>query len=385
VLTVVDERYHCTGCGECCSGWSVPLQPGEAERFARAAAPHVPVARLARAVQRDATLVGAGGTCVALADDRRCLVHDGEGQPLACRLFPFTFVATPAGVRVGLSFACPGVLDGEGAPLAGQRDAIAELHARIAATPFLLRLGDTIELAPGLALPFADADALLAALADALAGGGTLVEKLCRAGAVCALVQARLGDGRGFAQALDEARAGRDRLTADALAAPPRPNRLSRALLRTLVDASAPGARGTGSRLGGLVAALGGGGRVRLAGGEVARRAVDAVARGVGSDGEALLARWLTAEVASLTFCGPAAFGLSIAGGLDLLTLSCAAAAYLARAWAAHDGHARVELDDVRRALRQIYAGIHHRAAMPPRFERALAATDSLDLLRAQL
>jgi hypothetical protein len=32
-----------------------------------------------------------------------------------------------------------------------------------------------------------------------------------------------------------------------------------------------------------------------------------------------------------------------------------------------------------------VYAGVHHRAAMPPRFERALAATASLDLLRAQL
>ncbi|MDB4969250.1 MAG: hypothetical protein JWN44_4939, partial [Myxococcales bacterium] len=123
----------------------------------------------------------------------------------------------------------------------------------------------------------------------------------------------------------------------------------------------------------------------RFAGGEVALGDIDAVARGVGEAGEAMLARWLVAELHGLTFFGGAGFELSIAGGLDLLTLSCAAVAVVARAHAAHTGRTAVARDDVKAALRQVYAGVHHRAALPPRFERALAATASLDLLRDQL
>ena len=50
--------------------------------------------------------------------------HGSDAKPLACRLFPFTFVATPTEVRVSLSFACPAVIDGEGPPLAEQRDEV---------------------------------------------------------------------------------------------------------------------------------------------------------------------------------------------------------------------------------------------------------------------
>ena len=161
---------------------------------------------------------------------------------------------------------------------------------------------------------------------------------------------------------------------------------MSRALLRTIVESTAPGARGSGSRLFGALASLGGGGgRVRIAGGEVAHADVDRVARGIGADGEALLVRWLDAEIHGLTFFGGAAFDLTLAGGLDLLTLTAAAVARVARAYAAHAGRAVVARDDVKAALRQVYAGVHHRAAMPPRFERALAATASLDLLRDEL
>ncbi len=201
-----------------------------------------------------------------------------------------------------------------------------------------------------------------------------------------ALTIARLDEGHAFAAALDAARAGRDQLVRDALAAPPAPDRLSRALLRTIVESTAPGARGSGSRLLGALASLGGGGgRVCISGGEVAQADVDRVARGFPSDGEALLARWLGAELHGLTFFGPAGFDLSLAGGLDLLTLITAAVARVSRAYAAHAGRAAVARDDVKAALRQVYAGVHHRAAMPPRFERALAATAGLDLLRDEL
>ena len=124
---------------------------------------------------------------------------------------------------------------------------------------------------------------------------------------------------------------------------------------------------------------------MRLDGGEVAQADVDRVATGIGASGETLLARWLASELHGLTFFGAAGFDLSLAGGLDLLTLTAAAVARVARAYAAKAGRGAVSDEDVKSALRQVYAGVHHRAAMPPRFERALAATASLDLLRAEL
>lgn len=394
-LTLADERYTCTGCGECCGGWSVPLLDGEADRFRAQAATLVPAERLTHAVGKARrggvtveTLAGPGTRCITLAEDKRCLVHathGAEAKPLGCRLFPFTFVATPADVRVGLSFACPAVVDGEGPPLAEQRDDIAGLHAAIATSPYQLRVEPTVALLPGRDLAWADAARLLDDVAAALAAGGTLVERICRGGAVVALTIAGLEEGRPFADALAGARGRRDALAAKALAAPPRVDRLSRALLRTIVDSTAP-ERSSGSRLVAALASLGrGGGRIRLADGDVAREAVERVARGLPAEGEALVVRWLRNELAALTFFGSAAFDLSLAGGLDLLTLMVAAVAWLARARAAHAGRAAVVFDDVKRALRQVYAGVHHRAAMPPRFERALAATACLDLLRAEL
>src|SRR6185436_17700186 len=118
--------------------------------------------------------------------------------------------------------------------------------------------------------------------------------------------------------------------------------------------------------------ALWGGGDVRLRGGAaVAPAAVEKVARGLGSDGDALLGRWVDNALHSLTFFGEAAFGLSIAGGLDLLALSAAVTAYLARAHAAAAGRAQVALDDVRSAVRQVDAGLAHRSGMPAGFARA--------------
>jgi lysine-N-methylase len=395
-LALVGERYTCTGCGDCCRGWSVPLLPGEAERFSALGAGVIPAERLRAAIHSARgggvaveALSGAGGRCAALADDDRCLVHAAHGsdaKPLACRLFPFTFVSTPTEVRVSLSFACPAVIDGEGPPLGEQRDEVGRLYAAVAGSPYRMRVDGTVALTEARTLSWAEAALLLTEISAALRSDGALVERLCRGGAIVALTIAKLEEGRTFADALAAARAGRDALARDALAAPAAADRLSRALLRTLVESTAPGTRGGGSRLWGALASLGGGGgAVRTAGGEVAQADVDRVERGIGADGEALLVRWLDAEVHGLTFFGGAGFDLSLAGGLDLLTLTAAAVVRVARACAAQAGRAAVAREDVKAALRQVYAGVHHRAAMPPRFERALAATASLDLLRVEI
>jgi Fe-S-cluster containining protein len=398
-LALPRARYRCTGCGDCCRGWDVPLAPGEADAFRALAAPLVPVERLratlGRATQAGRsvdTIAASRGRCAALADDNLCLIHGqhgGDAKPRACRIFPFTFVATPGGVRVGLSFACPAVLDGEGPTLDEQRDEIAALFAgAVDGTHYLLHAGPTVPLDARHALAWPDAEALLAELDGALAGDGPLGRRAAAAAATCALVQLALDEGRSFAAALARARGGRDAVVAEELAAPPEVDRLSRAMLRTLVRSTEP-ARGVARSLAALVGAK----AVRLREPSaptapapvVAWAAVERTAPGLGADGEALLGRWLAGALSSLTFFGDAAFDLPIAGGLELLILSAAVAAFLARARAAHAGRDRAGRDDLALALRQLEAGVTHRSSMPRSFARALAATASLDLLREQL
>jgi lysine-N-methylase len=393
VLLLPDARYRCTTCGDCCRGWDVPLQPGESEKFLELASQLVPAERLRGAIGHGKhngmvieTLAGQKGQCSMLAEDQLCRIHGRFGEPQkprACRIFPYTFVATPGGVRVGLSWACPAVVDGEGPPLSEQRSEVeAVFHGAVEGTRYLLQIGGEVALDGERKLPWAEAEQLLSSLSRP----GSLLEKLCGAGAVCALVSLGLDEGKPFAQALEAARVGAPALVKEALGEPIAIDRLSRAMFRTLLRATQPGVPSLAARLGQIGQSLWGGGRVKLrGGGEVPLPAVEKVARGLGPDGEALLGRWIDGALSGLTFFGDAAFGLPIMSGLDLLVLASAVAAFLARAWGAANGRTQVSLEDVRAAVRQVDSGLAHRSGMPPAFDRALDATAALDLLREQL
>jgi Fe-S-cluster containining protein len=391
MLLATSARYRCTGCGDCCRGWDVPLQAGEAEQFRRVAATVIPAERLARAVGRAKhggvevdILVGAGGQCAALAEDQLCRIHAAHGseaKPRACRIFPLTFVQAGEVVRVGLSYACPAVLDGEGEPLSSQPGEVETVfRGAIEGSRYLLRAPSTVTLADGVSLAWADAQTLIDAMAAAAREEAPLIRRICRAGALCALTQLGLSEKQTFADALAAARGRRDSLVDEALGDKPEVDRLSRALFRTLLRTTAPSA-GLLSRIGGMF-----GGDVTLRDGrKVSPSAIEAVRPGIGADGETLLARWFADGLEALTFFGDGAFGLSISAGLDLKTLSASVAGYLARAWAAAAGRKTVELADVKAGLRQLEAGITHRSAVPTGLERALGATACLDLLREQL
>jgi lysine-N-methylase len=390
VLILSEARYRCTTCGDCCRGWDVPLEPGESEKFRQLASAWVPVEKLRIGREKHnhvmvETLAGREGQCQVLTDDQLCRIHGAHGEaakPRACRIFPYTFVATPSGVRVGLSWACPAVVDGEGTALTEQRAEIEQLFSSaVDGTRYLLRLGDEIALNGRHRLAWKDAELLLAEMAKAR---GNLLERLCGAGAICALTQLALDDGKAFEIALNEARAGASSLVKEALAQPIVIDRLSRAMFRTLLRTTEPGSTSTLVRLGAVAWSLFGGGKIRLRGGEVSLSQIDSVTRGLGA-GEPLFVRWLESSFMGMTFFGEAAFGLSLASGLDLLTLSVAAAAHLARAYAALHKRSAVALEDARAAIRQVDAGLSHRSSMPPSFARALEVTASLDLLRDQL
>src|SRR5260370_14412802 len=100
---------------------------------------------------------------------------------------------------------------------------------------------EAVRLGERVAVPWAEARLLLAELERAALAPAPLVRRLARAGAIAALTQARLEEGAGFADAFSAARAGREALVDEALAAPAVTDRLSRALLRTLVKSTEPG------------------------------------------------------------------------------------------------------------------------------------------------
>jgi lysine-N-methylase len=406
VLSMVDARYRCTGCGDCCRGWDVPLQPGEAQKFEALAAPLIPAARLKGAiatVEGTASSSGApsqvlsarGRSCAALADDQSCVVHarhGGDQKPLACRIFPFTFVQAKKDVYVGLSFACPAVVDGEGPLLEEQ---VAEIRALweggVRGSRYVLQVPDPTPLADEISVPWSQAQVLIDDVAGAFAEPAPLERQVCRAGALVAITGEKLREGLAFCDALECARETADAMVTDVLRAPLEIDRLSRAMLRTVLRSTEPQS-GTARRISGIFSSLLGGGTLRLrpsAPGEqpveLAWRDAERVPAVLPAEGEALLSRWFSVSLNGLTFFGDAAFGLSIAGGLDLCALSCAVTAFLARAQAAAAGRDRVSLDDCKRALRQFDAGVMHRARMPDGFARALAGTASLDLLREQL
>ncbi len=187
--------------------------------------------------------MGRGGVCVALTDLRgSCvIVHAQLGadqKPKACQLYPFRFLRTPTGVRVGLSFSCPAGVDAEGPLLREQEEEIRALYERVAGSSMLLVMGDEIALSDAQKLPWRDAETLLAEISATFAADGTLVERLARAGATAALVAEALDHQRPFADALAQSIAERERLVSEALARPPEIDGLSRSLFRTLVKAS---------------------------------------------------------------------------------------------------------------------------------------------------
>jgi len=71
--------------------------------------------------------VGSQHNCAFLTVEKRCRVHD-TAKPSMCKLFPYTFLHCPDGVRVGLSFASTGVLLNSGEELTEQLPVLHEMR-----------------------------------------------------------------------------------------------------------------------------------------------------------------------------------------------------------------------------------------------------------------
>lgn len=106
------QNFECSGCTKCCRGWRIRVDEASRPALER-------LQGLQKSDGRFFTKKKVDGSCVFLAEDQRCSVH--EMKPVGCRQFPFRFCRTPDGVFVGVSFYCSAVQRNQGQPL--------ELHA----------------------------------------------------------------------------------------------------------------------------------------------------------------------------------------------------------------------------------------------------------------
>ncbi len=130
-------RFECTRCAYCCLSWPVPLNETDVKRLTGALAvseEQLPLSFLSES-ERQGGLVGftralekrPDGKCSYLIDSGCSLQN--LAKPAMCQLFPYTFMDTPAGTFVGLSFASSGVINNSGKLLSEQATELASTLA----------------------------------------------------------------------------------------------------------------------------------------------------------------------------------------------------------------------------------------------------------------
>jgi lysine-N-methylase len=150
-------------CGRCCRTSIVSLSAAEA-RHLEAVKPSGcadPVTRKYRTAAGESFRVEPrkDGSCPFLRGDGRCEIHAVRGpaaKPLACRLFPFSFVRTPRGMSAFLHFSCPAVALGAGDRLETSRRALESLAAEVEETAGVPEIRDTVLFDPGRVIAFED-------------------------------------------------------------------------------------------------------------------------------------------------------------------------------------------------------------------------------------
>lgn len=134
-------NFDCTGCGNCCFEWPVPITREDFSRInSYAEQRDLDAKKLFRVLNVDDdklkvfshSLEKRGdGLCEFLTEDKRCQLHNdlgAEGKPAMCRLFPYTFTQTPSGTYASVSFASTGVLLNSGTPLSQQTEFMLQTY-----------------------------------------------------------------------------------------------------------------------------------------------------------------------------------------------------------------------------------------------------------------
>lgn len=127
-------RFDCSGCGNCCLRWPVPLTRGDVEQLSALPGgqgeshrfkmlPPEPGASFAFMLDKR-----EDGRCEFLTETDRCRLHELHGarsKPSMCRLFPYSFNVMPHGVAAYVSFASTAVLFNQGSLLSGQSESLS--------------------------------------------------------------------------------------------------------------------------------------------------------------------------------------------------------------------------------------------------------------------
>jgi len=128
-------RFHCTGCGQCCSGdpdYYVFLNVGESEAIRRRLGVTLRWFKrryLRRTPQGELVINNqGGGRCVFLDKDNRCRIYGV--RPLQCRTYPFwPEVVNSRTMWRAEAGRCEGIDHGEVVPVARIRSLLAR-HKR---------------------------------------------------------------------------------------------------------------------------------------------------------------------------------------------------------------------------------------------------------------
>ena len=130
-------HYECTGCGKCCSGWSVPLTEEDYKRVVDidwgSLSPDLKDKKLFRplppALKKGtpysyAIIANSEGQCPFLKNNL-CFIHSQFGsqtKPAMCQLFPYSFNETPGGIYASVSFVSRGAIFNAGKALSEQTE-----------------------------------------------------------------------------------------------------------------------------------------------------------------------------------------------------------------------------------------------------------------------
>ncbi len=130
-------NYECSGCGQCCTGWTVPMTAADHARVSsvdwgkeEAQYTDIKLFRQLKSYEKAGTpythaiLPGSDSFCPFLTDNL-CFVHKQYGakfKPSMCQLFPYCFNETPSGIYTTVSFVSMAVIYNRGLALTEQRD-----------------------------------------------------------------------------------------------------------------------------------------------------------------------------------------------------------------------------------------------------------------------
>lgn len=137
----VGIRFDCSGCGNCCLGWPVPITQADHDRITALnlektnldVRPDRLFRPLSTSDQRLRNYTHTlekrvDGRCTFLTAEQRCALHinfAAPSKPSMCRLFPYTFTHTPSGVFASVSFASSAVLLNSGTLLSEQTETLS--------------------------------------------------------------------------------------------------------------------------------------------------------------------------------------------------------------------------------------------------------------------